>query len=141
MLKKIIVISFNLLFLIATTGLPVTVHLCKIMENKPSDFCGITHEEGQHSCKAMCKAKENIEVQNIVKADCCKYLPLETLVTDKFVTNKIEITYTLSKIAVVNYSGIEKLDSQNISAIFLNDASPPSQTNNHIYLDNSLLLI
>lgn len=141
MLKKLIVISFNLIFLVATTGLPVSVHLCKIMKNESMKSCSYEHSEKMHSCKSVCEDENDFNEQKITKADCCEIIPFETVVTDKFVSFKTELNHDLNLVAFVNFTEIEKIDSQNAVANFLNDPSPPSQDNNHIYLDNSILLI
>lgn len=141
MLKKIIVISFNLIFLVATTGLPLSVHLCKIMKNGSMQSCSMKHNENMHHCRSICEDENDFIQQKIAKADCCEIIPFETVVTDKFVSFKTELNHDLNLIAFVNFTEIEKTDSQNAVANFLNDPSPPSQDNNHIYLDNSILLI
>ncbi len=141
MLKKFIVISFNLLFLVSTTGLPFSINFCKMTGKGRIQFCGINHNDSENSCAATCEAKNETKHQHYSRTNCCENIPLEKIITDKYVSLKTDLNNNLSFLAVVPASNIENLESLNSFTSFLEDSSPPSLYNNHIYLDNSILLI
>ncbi|MCW8803411.1 MAG: hypothetical protein OQK57_03350 [Ignavibacteriaceae bacterium] len=142
--KRILILTLTFLFLVSTTGLPITYHLCQMMDKKSLSEC------------EMCMADE-------VKAEssCCSEEFSDYLVTlssenpiccqDEFVYNKIEDDFILSKTDVQLILTSEVLP-QVIAVIlhsvdfsfegsFYCDSSPPFLINPEIHITNSVLLI
>ena len=138
MKKKISVISLILLFFVSTTGLPFAVNFCTMMDAPDADMCEMHSEHKTCEYEAH-KLSVNSEIS---KDNCCKTELIDKSICDKYIQvnnqNNIIIQHT---VAVIDLNFI--LDNNLVvnPVKYLNDASPPSLLNNHIYLNNSILLI
>jgi hypothetical protein len=139
--KKFYISLLSLLLIFATAGLPLSIQFCKTMKAGEIQFCAINHLDEKNIDKPECDECSEVNNVKIAAANCCEYMPLETIVTDKYVSFKTEINHNLSLIAVVASAGSNILNSQISFTNYLQDTSPPSQCNNHLYLNNSIFLI
>jgi hypothetical protein len=134
MIKRIIILSFCFLFLVSTTGLPLTIHFCKMNKtsyvNKTCSMCGMD-----------ISTEKTSNVVSIKRAlgSCCHTSTFDNNVKDNFLSIKTEFNfYSVSLLMVCPVECQINLFSNTIS---FNDSSPPTQLSNNLYLINSILLI
>lgn len=144
MKKKILILNLAFVFMVSTTGLPVTYHLCKMMEAKSVSECGMCKIEMQKLESSCCS--ENVSDNSIIikseKSTCCQ---------DEFVFNKVEDEFVNNKSNVNIFSSSEILFQQivlipfkidfSFNESFYWDTSPPFLIDSDLYITNSVLLI
>ena len=140
MKRKISILTLAFLFFAATTGVPITLHICKIMGTTSSEFCEM-HKANvvKHSC---CKDEQPVYPVNITSDNsCCQTELVYNKVKDDFVSVKTETTnvlvFTTLFVETINQQS-SLIDSNSNS--FYTDTSPPLNSN-PIYLNTSQLLI
>jgi hypothetical protein len=138
MKKKISILTLTFLFFTSTTGLPLVLHYCEMMESVSLEICD-KHKEKvvKTSC---CEDVNNAEVYFTNGYDpCCSSKLVDAKVKDNFVTVKTELSQKVlsSIILVLNRDNNYSFSSFNK---FYTDTSPPPLINN-LYLTNSILLI
>lgn len=138
MKKKISVISLILVFFVSTTGLPLTVNICNLMDTPEANMCEM------HSEKKTCEYETHklLVSSEINKDDCCKTEIIDKSICDKYLQINVQkLNLNQNTIAVIHF----ELPTNNnlvVSPIkYFNGTSPPILLNNHIYLNNSVLLI
>ena len=143
MTKRIYILSLVFTFFISTTGLPVTMHLCKMMGNsvEKCDMCSVPQEPVKTSC-CMEETDDNLVTISNYIPTCCHTELVSNKIDDQFITVKTGINNTLSLIQFVVISNASVL-STGFKA--LSDHSsyhpPPSKVSNNLYLALSVLLI
>ena len=99
MMKKRILISIlSLLFLVSTTGLPVTYHLCEMMQEKTLTECEVCMIEMQ-KVETSCCDEEKVEEPITISSEnpiCCQDEFVYNKVEDEFIYGKSELTFFLS---------------------------------------------
>ena len=144
MKKRLIILTLTFFFLVSTTGLPVSYHLCKMMETKSLSECDICVNEMEEIVSSCCSRgtfenKVTIASENAV---CCQEEFVYNKVEDEFIYNKSDATYFSSSINLVQ---LIILISQSfdifIQGSFFCDSSPPFLINPELYISNSVLLI
>ncbi len=138
MKKKIAIISLSLLFFVSTVGLPLSINLCTMVDESPAELCEM------HSNDAKCE-NENRSISiktEFNKEDCCKTEIIDKSISDKYLQVDIH-KHNLNQniIAFINFDLSESSNSIINSNKYFNDSSPPIFISNHIYLNNSILLI
>jgi hypothetical protein len=145
MMKKRITISvLTLLFLVSTTGLPVSYHLCKMMEQKSLNDCEVCKAE-MEKIKPSCCAEETMEFSVTISSDnsnCCQDELVYNKVEDEFVNNKTET----KNFVILDHSIIASVSPADFtqslfSHKYLISSSPPTFLTTNIYLNNSVFLI
>ena len=145
MMKKRISISIlTLLFLVSTTGLPVSYHLCKMMEQRSLNECEVCKAKIE-KIEPSCCSEEISQHSVLIKSQnpvCCQ---------DEFVYNKIEDEFLNTKTEAKNFVTIDHLIITNeypadfahnlLTQKYLTSSSPPTILTNDIYLNNSVFLI
>jgi hypothetical protein len=134
MTKRIIILSFCMLFLVSITGLPLTIHFCKMMGSSfGNKKCGMCMMEGKHS--------KSLDVISLRRAmgNCCHTETLNNNVKDNFLSFNTEMNF--SSLGVTMIYPVDCPFCSHISSIQFNDTSPPRLVSNNLYLFNSLLLI
>ena len=87
--NTIFILTLNLLFLVSTTGLPVTYHLCQMMGQKSLYECNVCKAEMEIIGPSCC-GEEMMEYPVTISSDnpiCCQ---------DEFVYNKVEDDFSQS---------------------------------------------
>src|SRR3990172_8658197 len=121
MIKKTSILFLILFFFGSTTGLPITIHLCKMVETADTDKC-LMHNMP-------------------VKASCCETKTIDNSIVDRYLIQKVEIKPDLVNIFLSLNSNIYNYKSDTNRFFGITDISPPPIQNNHLYLTNSSLLI
>jgi len=144
MFRKIYIISFILSFFISTTGLPLTLHICKMMEMEKMSKCSICNSASV-KMQMSCCSKESAAEGNIItdyNDPCCELTIVDKKLSDKFFFSQNNSKEEIELISIL----IEKadLDHNNFSLFeankFINE-SPPGLLTNHLYLNLSVILI
>ena len=144
MKKKIFILTLTIVFLVSTTGLPVTYHLCKMMEKKSISECEMCKIEMQ-KFESSCCSKDNSDNSVIIKSEkstCCQDEFVYKKVEDEFVNNKTDINFiSSSEILFQPIVLISHTFDFSIEESFYNDSSPPFLINPELHITNSVLLI
>ena len=134
MTKRIIILTFSILFLVSTTGLPLTIHFCKMQKS------GTVNKK----C-AMCMAEQNSDKTHndlsVKRAlgSCCQTVTFNNNIKDNFLSLKTELNlHSFSFILVFTSDCPASLVNKTVC---YTDSSPPPEQNNNLYLLNSILLI
>ena len=145
MMKKRILISIlSLLFLVSTTGLPVTYHLCEMMQEKMLAECEVCMIEMQEVEPSCCNEEINEELITISSENpiCCQDEFVYNKVEDEFISGKSEITlYLSSENLFQTLALIPPTFDFSSEESFYGDSSPPFLINPEIHITNSVLLI
>jgi len=141
MTKRILILTLTLLFLVSTTGLPVTINLCKMADAEDADQC-MMHRK---PIKSMCCAEETSENQitfSSVIPNCCQTTFVYNKVEDEFVNSKTENKfYSSSEIVSTPVFLIPHTIDFTFEESCYNDSSPPFLINPELHITNSILLI
>jgi hypothetical protein len=139
--RRIYILTLTMIFLVSTTGMPLIIHYCKMMETASLQDCEMHSKEVQ---KSSCCESENhtsaIADSYFSKAlnECCKDITVDHSVKDIFVSSKTSIDFTPHfNTFVTTEFDITPNYQTNIGA----DTSTPLISSNKIYLTNSILLI
>jgi len=144
MIRKIYILSFVLTFFISTTGLPLTLHICKMMEMENITECSMC-ETSKVEVKIPC-CSENMEEEKSVITDfnnpCCELTIIDNKLSDKFFFSKHN---TKEEFSLVSILVEDNYDNQNnfsfsTSNKLINEF-PPGLFTNHLYLVLSVLII
>jgi hypothetical protein len=142
--KRILILTLTLLFLVSTTGLPVTYHLCEMMKEKTLSKCEVCLTEMKKVETSCCNEEKNEEQITIssVNPICCQDEFVYNKIEDEFISGKSEITLFLS--SENSFQPIALIPptfdfSSEVS--FYCDSSPPFLINPEIHITNSVLLI
>ena len=141
MKKKILISALSILFLVSTTGLPVTINLCNMAGDMEKSECTMHKKPVTSLCCAE-QAEDNITTISFDKPNCCQIEFVFNKINDEFIYNKSEINnfsssdYLFQTIAIL-------IPSFNISegVSFTCDSSPPFLINPELHITNSNLLI
>jgi hypothetical protein len=138
MKKKISISTLAFLFFASTTGLPLVLHYCEMMQSFSLEVCEMHNNET--IVTSCCEAENTSQVYFSKGYDtCCTTKLVDSSVKDDFVLNKTEFT-KIQLLLVLNSDLIYNFSNQS-SNNFYNDTSPPLLADNHLYLNNSILLI
>ena len=144
MKKRISILTLTLLFLVSTTGLPVSYHLCKMMKQKLLSDCEICKDE-MEKIRPSCCDKETMEYSVTISSEnsvCCQEEFVYNKVEDEFIYCKSDETYFSSSISL--FQPIILISSSfnfSIQKSFFCDSSPPFLINPELCISNSILLI
>ena len=144
MKKRISILTLTLLFLVSTTGLPVSYHLCKMMKQKLLSDCEICKDE-MEKIRPSCCAKVTMEYSVTISSEnsvCCQEEFVYNKVEDEFIYCKSDETYFSSSISLFQpIILISPSFDFSIQKSFFCDSSPPFLINPELYISNSVLLI
>jgi hypothetical protein len=142
--KKILILSLTIVFLVSTTGLPITYHLCKMMEAKSlskCEMCKIDMEKQEYSCCSNDEENNSVLIKS-QKSSCCQNEFVYNKVEDEFVNTKTDVNfYSSSEILFQPIVLISNTFDFSLEESFYCDSSPPFLINPEIFITNSILLI
>ena len=140
MKKRILISTLTILFLVSTTGLPVTISMCK-MAVGDADQCTMH----QKPVKSMCCMEETLENTLRISGtapNCCQVSFVYNKVESEFVNNKTELNFYSSSHIILSLVVLIPGQLELISAeSFYTDSSPPFLIDPEIHITNSALLI
>jgi hypothetical protein len=144
MKKRIFILTLTFVFLVSTTGLPVSYHLCKMMEQKSLSECEICKAEMKKSEMSCCTEEMDINEVKLISENpiCCQIQFVYNKVEDEFVSNKTEINfYSSDEILIQPIVLIPHAIEFALEESFNCDSSPPFLINPELHITNSVLLI
>ena len=142
--KRIFILILVLSFLVSTTGLPITYHLCKMMETKSLSECDVCINEMEEIAFSCCSGRtfENKVTIASENTACCEDEFVYNKVDDEFVNIKTDVNYfTSSEILLQLIVLIPHTFDFSLEVFFYCDTSPPLLINSELYIANSVLLI
>jgi len=141
MKKKISILLLAALFVVSTTGLSVTINLCKMADVDNGNECMMHHKP----IKSHCCMKENSEFPVTVSFDnydCCESEFVFNKVEDEFLYNKTDVNFFSSLEHIIQpVSLIPQTVDYSFNESFFCDSSPPFLINPELHITNSILLI
>ena len=144
MKRKISILTLISVFFVSTTGLPVSYHLCQMMQEKSLSECDICKAETEKIELSCCSEETPEYPVSISSANpiCCQ---------DEFVYNKVEDEFLCIKTEAKIFITVEHSIFTSVSPAdffqnlitqkYLISSSPPKFLTNNIYLNNSVFLI
>lgn len=141
MKKRILISTLTLLFLVSTTGLPVTINLCKLAATKVSDQCMMHHKPVESKCCSKVNSEYAVSA-SVDNYDCCESEFVFNKVKDEFLFNKTDVNFfsSLEHIFQPTSEVPPTMDYSFNESIFC-DSSPPFLINPELYITNSIFLI
>lgn len=142
MKKRILILTLLSSLLLSTTGIPLTVSFCKLSSSHISGQCIVRGEKlNNHSCCNKNQDDDHIKIRETDTGSCCKLKIVNNNITDKFLTLTVN-SYSKN---FANKFVVSKV-SEDESGIFnsykhISKRTLPTLLHNHIYLDNSILII
>jgi hypothetical protein len=139
MKKKISILTLAFLFFASTTGLPLVLHYCKMMESVTFEVCEM--HQGEVIKTSCCEAQSDSKIYITNGYDpCCSTKLVDSSLKDNFVVSKTDLV-TKVQLPVILFINLNIDFSLYSSNKFYTDTSPPPLLDNHLYLTNSILLI
>ncbi len=137
MTKKVFILTFMFVFLVSTTGMPLIIHYCKMMETASLQACEMHSKETK---KSSCCEEEDIQNLYYSKMidECCSDVVVDHSVKETFISSKSESNLPLNLYTFIH---IDIYLTSNHQIYFKVDTSPPLLLSNKIYLINSVFLI
>lgn len=142
MIKKPVILLFAIFFLLSNTGLPLTLHFCKMQntERKKCSSCTMQNKEGM-KCSSCTMQNENTKQVQVKKTtgNCCKTEIIKSNIKDNYLSSKTsDDTKCVTSPVILS----QQINFQNyLKNIQKKDASPPLLSPGNLYLFNSTLLI
>ncbi len=140
MKRKVYISLFVTLFALANVGLPFTLHICQMMNSVTFDSCSACSEAVE---KKSCCEEDNSASINFTsgKDKCCETKLIISPIDEQYLVVKSESvkdSFRLAEAVISNdfTPGIDE-STYDIS----HNHSPPPETQNHIYIINSVFLI
>ena len=139
MKRKISILAVTFLFFASTTGLPLSFHLCKMIENAEADKCIMHNKPVKSSC---CEENNSYKVLfSSSNPTCCEIKTIDNSINDSYLIQKLEIKSELVVTHLFLNNDVYNYKSTTNKFFNVTDSSPPSLTDNHLYLTYSSLLI
>lgn len=134
-LKKISILLFGLVFLLSTTSLPMTLHLCKMAKERSVEQC--------EKCKKdIQKTHSSVTFKNTGSSPCCSDQVIDSSVKDNFISSKTNLHDVKNMQLSVSFILAQEVLNKNPELIWSGEInSPPNLIQNHIYIINSVFLI
>jgi fibronectin type 3 domain-containing protein len=134
--NKILITIFISVFILSSTGLPLSLHLCKMMESVSVESCQMCSVRITETC---CSSEYEVNFNSGTTSCCDTKIAAEPL-EDDYVTVKVNLDNVTDYF--VTYISLTELNSDNNyhSDIFYGE-SPPGKYGHEIYLLNSTFLI
>jgi hypothetical protein len=134
--RKIFSLLFLIIFLVSNTGLPLTMHLCQMMDQVSIDSCSMCSKDVHK--KSCCSDNPQVTISK-VSQDCCLTKIAAEPIKDRFIPakedNKNFISFALA--VDIPAEALESFSSQNHNYTDF----PPLLYEKEIFLLNSTLLI
>ena len=140
MKKRIFILILNFIFLVSTTGLPVTINLCK-MNAEEADQCTMHQKPVKSMCCMEVEMKNELSFSKVTP-NCCQVSFVYNKVESEFVNNKTELSSYYSLLYQVSLvSIIPNQVELSTNELYYTDSSPPFLINPELQIINSSLLI
>lgn len=141
MIKKFQILFILVMFFGSTTSLPITIHLCKMMDSNSKNSCKMHMTKKMNSNHCPMKTSTEKENSQTIKIPfCCSSIAKNLNIKDDYVLTQSVTSKDLKIKLLSNISHTNTFDTNILEHIQTNKA-PPKTANNKIFLTFSLLLI
>ena len=142
-LKRALILTITFTFLVSTTGLPVTYHLCQMMQEKSLSECQMCAMDDEKIPSSCCEEETTNYTITITSENpvCCLNDFVYNKVEDEFVNNKTDVNYDYSVLLNQTFALIPNTFDFSLEGSFYSDSSPPFLISSAIHIFNSVLLI
>ena len=141
MFIKTKIFSLALLFVISTTGLPITINLCKMAASENSSECTMHQMPVKSNCCAE-ETSEHGETISFDKFNCCQIEFVYKKVEDQYLVHKTSVDYFSSQEIILHSAEFfPSIAEYSLNESFYTDSSPPFLINPELNISNSVLLI
>jgi hypothetical protein len=141
MKKKILISALTLLFLVATTGMSVTISFCKLADGHNKDTCTMHNKPVKSNC-CVDETSKNPSIVSLENPGCCEIEFVYNKIKDDFVPNKPNINILSSYENLIQPVTLTILSTDfSIDKSFYCDSSPPFLINPELHITKSVLLI
>ncbi len=140
MIKKFYISTFILVFLLSTTGLPLTLHLCAMQKSATLETCEMCSAKPE-KVKTCCSSKADESTVFLSKAadNCCLTQLVDKKVKDEFYPKtELKSSFFTPLLLVISSNDITDLRN---TASFVSDSPPIPPGSGRLFLDISILLI
>jgi hypothetical protein len=136
--RKIFSFFFLLIFLVSNTGLPLSLHLCQMMNEVSVDACEMCSTQKEE--KSCCSDDTAAEEITSVKTSCCETIIAAEPIKDSYISAKEYSDSKAVDLVILNEISIlsDETDKFHYNEI---NASPPYYQNQVLYIINSSFLI
>ena len=139
MIRKSLISSLLFLFLLISTGFPVTIAYCSMAKSSSEDMMCPMCKNELKEYKSNILTKQNSQTE--LKPVCCLIKTIDFSIKDKFVSGKSEISNTFN-FYYVSPAVILNNDIHGLEFVYsIKDKSPPGIYCSQLFLNNSVLLI
>ena len=144
MKRKISILTLILLLIASTTGLPITLHLCKMMEMEKMTECPMC-ESSKEKMQMPCCDQEMDKPETVItnfNDQCCELTVIDKKLSDKFFLAEYNSKEEFSIVSILVEDNCDNQNNFSFSTLnkFINE-SPPGLITNNLYLNLSVLLI
>lgn len=140
--KKYIIFFFTLVFGLSSTGLPLSVHYCEMMNSVSSEECSMCVEVIKPEVYSCCSMEiPGLKLIDQKNGGCCETKIVDASVKDKYIYTKVDKKEELNSIILLPQLNHSICFSDSKEVIFYLDTSPPHLISNNLYIANSIFLI
>ncbi len=141
MYRKILISVLSMMFLVSTTGLPVTINFCKMADFGEMGECTMHHKPVKSRCCSVEVSESSVTI-SFNKPDCCQTEFIYNKVSDDFIYNKSGMNFysTYDELIQPVTLFLPAINSSFVSS-FYSDSSPPFLINPELHITNSIFLI
>lgn len=140
MKRKVYIFTLLGIFLISTTGLPVTIRFCSMKDMKSAMECKM-HMKMTNKCEGSNDDDNSVKIKAIDFDSCCQIRIIDKNITDKYLTSEKDSGTKISVKAPLISELINYQSQLILSTNLYTNNSPPPLSENHLYLTISILLI
>ena len=141
MKKKILIPALTLLFLVATTGMSVTISFCKLADGYNKDTCSMHNKPVKSNC-CVDETSENPSIVSLENPGCCETEFVYNKIKDDFVPNKPNVNIFPSYENLIQPVTLTNITTNfSFGRPFYCDSSPPFLINPNLHIAESVLLI
>lgn len=138
MKRKILILTFTIIFSLSTTALPIAIHYCSMLEKASFEKCEMHNISNENSC---CMEDNDFELFYAKQIDeCCSDYIVDESIKDEFVSSKVDLNEKI-QISIIIVLNNELTTSFKPELFIRLNSSPPPLFSSHIFLLNSVLLI
>lgn len=142
MKKKLLTLTLLSSFLLSATGMPLTVSFCGMNNHHSAGHCVSDIEKlNDHTCCTNDKNTDPLKIGEADSGSCCKLKIADNDISGKFISLPADpgSKNLVNKLIIIRIQEFESGSFSPFTYVSIN-ISPPVP-HNHIYLDNSILII
>ena len=145
MKKKILILTLASLFFASSTAFPLVMHYCSMSKSMMNKMPAKNHcDMDMVNCPLSLNSSSKDGISNAgnySQPDCCSIKIIDNHLKDNYLLIKDANNFS-SSIITISHASLESLGYNFYPTFcYMDYLPPPKADQNHIYLDNSVLLI